>query len=309
VPRYYVVDAYGLSGIESGKPPNVDTVYRIGSMTKQFTALMLLQLAEQGKVRHTDPVEKYFPEVNRIAGRFPGAPPITLIQLATHYAGLAQEPDDTERFTTGAVSQWEQPLAAALPKLKYEHAPGTHFVYSNIGFAILGTALSRAAGQPYMEYVREHIFAPLGMVHTRFEPDEQMLTALAKGYMLRDGAADPKEPAKELKNGRGYKVPNGAVFSTVGDLARFISFEMGYGPATVLKKKTLVESQGQLFWAQPDATLGYGIGLILVRKGEFVGFGHGGSVAGFLAGAYFHPASHLGIISCAMRKGMALSLN
>jgi CubicO group peptidase (beta-lactamase class C family) len=287
---------YGLADVENGKAATTDTVYRIGSITKQFTVLMLLQLVEHGKVHLSDPVEKFFPEVNRIAGKYDGAPPITLIQLATHHAGLSQEPDDVERFTTGPVSQWEQTLIAALPNLKYEQEPDTHFIYSNIGYAILGAALSRAAGQSYIDYVQEHIFAQLGMRHTRFEPDSQMIPALAKGYVLRDGLADPKQSAEELRNGRGYKVPNGAVFTTVGDMARFVSFEMGYGPETVLNKKVLLESQSQMFWAQEDATLGYGLGLMLVRKGDTVGLGHGGSVAGFLAGEYFDPTSHLGII-------------
>ena len=120
--------SYGLADVSKGRPATTDTVYRIGSITKQFTALMLLQLVQEGKVHFSDPVEKFFPEVNQINGRYPGAPPITLIQLATHHSGLSEEPDDVERFTTGPVSQWEQILVAALPRLKYVDEPGTHFV-------------------------------------------------------------------------------------------------------------------------------------------------------------------------------------
>ena len=295
-PELIWTKSYGLADVEAKKSATADTVYRIGSITKQFTVLMLLQLVEQEKVHLSDPVEKFLPEVNRITGKYPGAPPITLIQLATHHSGLSEEPEDVERFTTGPVSQWEQTLIAALPKLKYEQEPDTHFIYSNIGYAILGAALSRAAGQSYTDYVQQHIFAPLGMRHTRFEPDDQIIPALAKGYVLHDGLADPKQPAEELRTGRGYKVPNGAVFTTVGDMARFVSFEMGYGPEIVLNKKVLLESQSQMFWAGEDAMMGYGLGLMLVRKGDTVGLGHGGLVAGFLAGEYFDPWSHLGII-------------
>ena len=133
--------SYGFADIANGRPATADTVYRIGSITKQFTSLMLLQLVRDGKVHFSDPVEKFFPEVNQVQGRYLGAPPITLIQLATHHSGLKQEPGDVERFTTGPVSQWEQTLIAALPKLQYAYEPGTHFVYSNIGYAILGAAL------------------------------------------------------------------------------------------------------------------------------------------------------------------------
>jgi CubicO group peptidase (beta-lactamase class C family) len=288
--------SYGLADIEKGKAATDDTIYRIGSITKQFTAVMLLQLVAQGKVHLSHPVEKFYPEVKEVAGKYTAAPPITLIQLATHHAGLSEEPDEDGRFTTGPVSQWEQTLIAALPKLKYEQEPGTRFIYSNIGYAILGAALSRAAGPPYADYVQEQIVAPLGMRHARFEPDEQMIPNLAKGYVLHEGLADPRQPAEELRKGRGYKVPNGTVFTTVRDMARFVSFEMGYGPEIVLNKKVLLERQSQMFWAGEDATMGYGLGLMLVRKGETVGLGHGGSVAGFLAGEYFDPSSHLGII-------------
>ena len=295
-PELVWTKSYGLADVENGKQANTATVYRIGSITKQFTALMLLQLVAQGKVHLSDPVEKFFPEVNRIKGKYPGAPPITLIQLATHHSGLSEEPEDVEKFTIGPVSQWEQTLIAALPKLKYEQEPDTHFIYSNIGYAILGAALSRAAGESYTDYIQEHIFGPLGMAHTRFEPNDQTILALAKGYVLHDGVADPKQAAEDLKSGRGYKVPNGAVFTTVSDMARFVSFEMGYGPESVLSKTVLMESQAQMFWAQDDAAMGYGIGLMLVRKGDVVALGHGGLVAGFLSGEYFDPSSHLGVI-------------
>src|SRR6185369_7767385 len=93
-----------------------DTVYRIGSITKMFTAAMLEQLVEAGTVRYSDPVEQYLPEVNSVLGRFPDAAPITLDQLVTHTSGLAVEPDDTENYVTGGpVSAWEKILITALP--------------------------------------------------------------------------------------------------------------------------------------------------------------------------------------------------
>jgi len=84
-------------------PASADTIYRIGSITKQFTALMLLQLVQAGKVQLSDPVAKYFPEVNQIPRRFPDAPPITLVQLATHTAGLAREPGDLATYLKGPL--------------------------------------------------------------------------------------------------------------------------------------------------------------------------------------------------------------
>jgi len=89
--------SYGDADIEKKIPADADTVYRIGSITKMFTALMLEQLVDAGKVHLSDPVEKYFPEIKMVQGRFPDAPPITLVQLATHTSGLGREPDNTGR--------------------------------------------------------------------------------------------------------------------------------------------------------------------------------------------------------------------
>jgi CubicO group peptidase (beta-lactamase class C family) len=85
-------------------------------------------------------------------------------------------------------------------------------------------------------------------------------------------------------------------------MARFVSFEMGYGRDTVLNKKVLLESQSQMLWTGEDATTGYGVDVMLVRKEDTLGLGHAGSVAGFLAGEYFDPTSHLGIIFLQQRR-------
>src|SRR6185312_9419596 len=140
------------------------------------------QLVDSSKVRLSDPVEKYFPEINTVKGRFANAPAITLIQLAHHTAGLSREPSDTEKYVHGAVADWDKTLIAALPQTRYQFEPDTRFFYSNIGFAILGETLSRAAGQPYLEYLPRQIFGPLGMTHTSLFQTPEMLPHLSKGY-------------------------------------------------------------------------------------------------------------------------------
>lgn len=155
--------SYGDADIERHIRANENTVYRVGSITKQFTAVMLLQLVESGRVHLSDPVEKYFPEVNRVKGRWAGAPPITLFQLATHTAGLAKEPEDLPTYTVGPVSEWESILVRTIEHISYIYEPGTRYFYSNIGYAILGAALGRAANKPYTEYVTKNILLPLGI--------------------------------------------------------------------------------------------------------------------------------------------------
>src|SRR5262249_1202609 len=188
-------------------------------------------------------------------------------------------------YLKGPVSEWEKVLIAALPRTKYDFEPGTRFSYSNIGYAILGATLSRAAGQSYVEYVSQKIFAPLGMTHTAFEPNEKIKPNLAKGYSVEGARVDAETPEREHQ-GRGYKVPNGAMYTTVGDLARFLAFELGHGPESVLKKATLDDNFTRVNSATGQLTSGYGVGFMAGRSGNRISYGHGGAVAGYLAEAY-----------------------
>lgn len=252
--------SYGNADMEKKAPADKDTIYRIGSITKMFTALMLEQLTDTATVHLSDPVEKYVPEINAVTDRYAGASPITLIQLATHTSGLGREPADTKKYITGAVADWEKLLLLALRDTHYIAEPGTIYSYSNIGYATLGLALERALGKSYLAYVPAHIFTPLGMTHTSLDATPEMLPHLSKGYDV-DGVPDASNSIRELKEGRGYKVPNGAIFTTVGDLAHFASFLMGEGPNDVLTAASRKRYQRQyLVPSSSDLTSGYGIG-------------------------------------------------
>jgi len=299
-PELLWTKSYGYADTEKKQAASKETLYRIGSVTTQFTALMLLQLVQAGKVRLSDPVEKYLPEVSRIQGRYPEAPPITLFQLATHTSGLASEPANAATFTSGSVSDWEKTLLAALPQTKYVYEPGTRVSYSNIGYAILGAALGRAAGRSYVEYVSKQIFAPLGMTRTAFEPPAQGEGSVSTGYETGSGKVDADTPRNEHR-GRGYKVPNGGAYTSIEDLARYVSFELGAGPEEVLRKETFRDTlQRYLVLTNDNAAFlasGYGIGFrYRLQEGGFAVYGHAGGVAGYEARADFDPVSRFGVI-------------
>ncbi len=291
--------SYGDADMEKKTAAGADTVYRIGSITKMFTALMLEQLVEATKVRLSDPVEKYFPEIKLVRDRMPDAPPITLIQLATHTSGLDREPDDTETYVTGSVAMWEKTLGAALTHTRYALEPGTRYSYSNIGYAILGAALARAAGESYVEYLPKHIFQPLGMTHSALEITPAIAAHLAKGYQpTGPNSVDSETARREHETGRGYKVPNGAIYTTVGDLARFASFLMGQGPETVLKLGSLEQFQlNTIVPADLNLTRGYGIGFETHRADSYIAFGHGGSVAGYTADLLMNRKAGIAVIA------------
>jgi CubicO group peptidase (beta-lactamase class C family) len=288
--------SYGLADIEEKRPASADRIYRIGSITKQFTAIALLQLNQKGAVHLTDPVEKYVPEIASVQGRSPWSPPITLLQLGTHTSGLDREPGDVDVYTSGAVKDWEKTLIAALGHTKYLYEPGTRQSYSNIGYAVLGLALGRAASQSYTQYVTNKIIRPLGLKDTSFELDSSLLPRLARGYETKDGKADRTVPDRELVTGRGYKVPNGALFTTIADLGKFVSFELGHGPKDLVDATLYEENQKHIYASDDGLHSGYGLGFGSSRRENIVLLGHGGSVAGYTAGAYFHKRSSSGIV-------------
>jgi CubicO group peptidase (beta-lactamase class C family) len=304
-PNLVWTKSYGYADAERKIPATKDTVYRLASVTKRFTGLMFLQLAERGRVHLSDPVEKYLPEVNKIQGRFPGAPPITLVQLATMTAGLVGEPKNAERYNTGPVADWEKLLTLSLPDTKYLYEPGTYHNYSNTSYAILGAALGRAAGVPYVSYVQKQIIEPLGMTRTAFEPNDQIIPFLAKGYHVDEsGKLDTQTPLRQHGN-RGKNVPAGSLYSSVGDLTRFVAFELGEGPAGILKKETLDNSFSALVAADSDLNKGDGIGFSALRlmPSNFVAVGHLGALPGYSAAVIYDRSSRTGVIMLANVTG------
>jgi CubicO group peptidase (beta-lactamase class C family) len=173
--------------------------------------------------------------------------------------------------------------------------PGTEYSYSNIGFGILGLTLSRAAGRPFMDLVTEWIFKPLGMESSTFVVGDDLWPLLTSGYAnRRDGTVNAESPAREHA-GRGYKVPNGGIYSTVADLGRFVAGLTGAAPVAILN----AESRAEVLRVQtPEGGRGrYGLGFSIqvTDEGRML-TGHGGSVSGYTAHLLFDPESRIGVI-------------
>lgn len=284
--------SFGATRSSNGRPADLDTIYRIGSVSKTVTALMLLQLVEGGTIRLTDPVERYVPEMARIAGRPPGSPPVTFIQLATHTAGLAGEPEGVGH-DAGPLAQWEAKLLAALPATSYRFEPGTRFLYSNVGYGLLALALSRAAERHYIDYVTERIFRPLGMTDTGFAVAARDRHRLAAGYMVEEnGVSDAESSAGHA--GRGYKAPVGGIYTTGTDMAKLVAFLMGAGPAGVLRPESLEAASRNLISVDRGMGEGYGLGFQLFTNGDVVLQGHGGGLPGYRALQVFDRQARTG---------------
>ena len=278
--------AFGYANTETDKMADTGTIYRIGSITKTFTATILMQLVEEGKLKLDDAVETYLPEIKNIQG-YAGSGKITFRQLASHTSGLKREPD-MAGADVGPLEQWEDKLLACIPNTSFNSRPGREFLYSNIGYALLGLALSRAAGVPYIGMVQQRILTPLHMEDTFFTLPDDKRNRLAEGIDNNNEAINMKLPLREIA-GRGYRVPNGGLYSTPGDLAKFVMAMMGKPPLLTAKSRMRMQDI-------PDGGRNYGLGLMIVTNQQLNVIGHNGSVPGYTSQFAIEQDSHYAVI-------------
>ena len=285
-------EGYGWADPEAGVAAARETIYRTGSISKSVTAVLMAVLVDDGAVSLDTPLEELVPEVGELVDRPPGASP-DLRQVASHTAGFAREPD-LPGAATGPIESWTSRILESIPTTRYRTPPGTEYSYSNIGFGILGFGLERAVGEGFMDQVGARIFEPLEMASSTFVVGEALLPALSKGHANGgDGEVDTEQPALEHA-GRGYKVPNGGVYSTVDDLARFAAGVMGRGGVSLLSDE--VRAQVLSVQTPEDPDSGYGLGFSISTVDGRVFAGHGGSVAGYTAHLLFEPATGLTVV-------------
>lgn len=286
--------AFGRADRERGTPMGSATILRVGSISKTVTAALLMRLVDRGVVSLDDPVTRYLPEFTAVRDARPGAPPVTLHHLASHTAGLIREPE-LEGAASGPIAGWEDRILASIPRTRFDSVPGMRYQYSNIGFGILGLALSRAAHRPFIELVEEEVFRPLGMTASTFVVGPELAPRLAAGYEnQRDGTIDAGQPAREHA-GRGYKVPNGGVYTTLADMGRFIGALSGEPGLRILSEA----SRREMLAVQTpkDPARGYGLGLTIRKDAEGRTLAsHGGSVAGYTAHIAFDPDTRIGVV-------------
>ena len=211
-PGSVVVLAHGVTRLGGDRRPDGSTVFQIASLTKVFTALLLVDAARRGEVWLDDPLGKHLPVP---APTFQGRP-ITLRDLATHSAGLPLRP--ASRLDRGQEDPYagytHADLLSDLAKVRLERAPGTAFQYSNFGYGLLGAALSHRTGRTFEELLQGRILGPLGMDETRLVPGPAMAGRLIQGY---EPDFRPVRPSSD-----GALAPAGGLFSTLDDMARFL---------------------------------------------------------------------------------------
>lgn len=309
-------EGFGFADTQGETPARADHLYRIGSITKPVTAMAMLRLVHLEEARFGDPVTEFVPELAEVENPYSWTPGPSIFQLATMTGGLAREPRNLPRYLVGAPRDWLDTAFRALDEVSFEYEPGTRYQYSNIGYAMLGAAVERAAGEPFMDHVKDNLLAPLGMDSSTFFPVPELEDRIAAGVTVKDdGSLDAETPAREHA-GRGYKVPNGALYSTVEDLGVFLRFLIGTGgepfdgviPASV-RQDNLTKA-----FATGDLASGYGFGFMARRLEDsdgnsFTAYGHGGGVAGYRAAAWIEPETDAAVILLRNVGGDGLNLS
>jgi CubicO group peptidase (beta-lactamase class C family) len=268
--------AYGLADREHHIPNRLDTRFRIGSMNKMFTAAAVLQLAQAGKLKLTDPLGKYLTD-------YPNketAAKVTVHHLLTHTGGTGDifGPDfDKNRLTLRTLASYVALYGQRAP----EFEPGAQFVYSNYGFILLGVLLEKVSGASYYDYVREHIFQPAGMTRTDSFSEEEKVDGRSIGYMTRGGQWQPNGdtlPPRGTSAGGGY--------STVADLANFANAVMEH--KLLNAEYTALLTTGKV---ERDPGVKYAYGFSDSTVGGVRWLGHGGGAPGMNGDLKFSPDS------------------
>lgn len=296
----------GTAVVGTDATPDADTVFRIASMTKSFTAAAVLLLRDEGRLQLDDPAAMHVPELHGQRPSHPDAPVITLRRLLSMSAGFPGDdpwgdrqqdldPDGFSAFLEGGPT--------------FAFMPGTAFEYSNLGYAILGRVIENVTGEAYRDVVRARLLEPMGMTSTGYDAAEFPSERLATGYVRRDGAFIAEPFA-----GYGAFASMGGLFSTVRDLARWVDgFVRAYATRQdddhPLSRASRLEMQQVHRMIDPELTwtsiaqlptafvVGYGFGTFVRSDMEFgTVVGHSGGYPGFGSHMRWHPASGVGVV-------------
>ena len=258
-----LMKAYGMANVEKGIPNSPATIFRLASVTKTFTAIAVLQLVESGKLKLDDALSKYVPD-------FPNGEKIQISQLLSHTAGV---PDFISLEEAG--------------RRGLEFAPGTRIDYSNNGYHLLGKVIERVSGQPWDEYLKQHVFTPLGMSHTGYDRNPE-LAGRATPYVVGADGAYASIPLPDAREADAA----GGMYSTVEDMARWAQ-ALPLGKLLRSETLELASTPGTL----PDGRrTSYGYGWMTSTYRGLREVGHGGDITGYNTFVARYPDEKLTVI-------------
>jgi len=269
---------YGMADLELGVPVEPDMVFRLGSITKQFTAVSVLMLAAEGKLALGDPITKYLPDVPT------GGKTITVEHLLTHTSGIKSYTNMEEWLQMWRKDMTPGEIIGLSKDKPLEFDPGTRWNYNNTGYVILGALIEKVSGETYEGFVTAHIFAPLGMKHSHYGNVEPVIPRRVPGYQMgKDGFVN----APYLSMTQPYAA--GSLLSSVDDLAVWSDAVFS---GKLVGKEWLDKAFTPYRLADGESS-GYGYGWFVANDRGHLSIEHGGGINGFTSYEMTFPADGL----------------
>ncbi|MDB5209960.1 MAG: serine hydrolase [Sediminibacterium sp.] len=266
--------AFGMANMELDVAMQADNIFRIGSITKQFTAVAILQLVEQGKLNLQDEITRFIPDYPVHEYR------ITIEHLLTHTSGIPDYAGLKDTVQRAKSDLTPARMIEVFKNLPMRFAPGTKWEYSNSGYFLLGYVIEKITGKTYADYLQENIFKPLGMTHSQYANDVTLIKKRATGYTLGEkGYVN----AAYLSMTQPYAA--GAIQSTVEDLFKWNQAVTSY---KLVKKENLDKAFTRYTLADGKETA-YGFGWRMGNVYESPSLWHGGLISGYMSMAVYLP--------------------
>jgi CubicO group peptidase (beta-lactamase class C family) len=277
--------SYGSANLELNVPNTRTTKFRIGSITKQFTAACILLLEERGKLGVDDPIAKYYADAPATWSK------VTLKHLLQHTSGIHSYTDDPTFGTFTKLPNTPEAIVSRVRDKPLEFETGTRFQYSNTGYILLGMVIEKVSGQKYTDFLQANVLDPLGLKDTGYDVNALVLPQRAAGYSRKDG---------RIRNSTylDMTVPYsaGALYSTVDDLLRW---ERGLFGGKLLSKASLAKMTTPGDQGEKD----YGFGLFIQKKDNHAEIQHGGAIHGFNAQLTYLPDRDYVIVALSNLNG------
>jgi CubicO group peptidase (beta-lactamase class C family) len=263
------VGTTGLRELFTKSPVTADTVFRIASMTKSFTAMAVMKLREQGKLSLDDPAERYVPELKGLKYPTSDSPRITVRHLLSHAEGFPEDNPWGDQQLAATEEEFSAMMRRGIP---FSNAPGLAYEYSNYGFAILGRIVQNVSKMPYRQYIATEILKPLGMTATTLEPTAVPADRLAHGYRWED---EQWKEEPQLPDGAFGAM--GGMLTSLNDLARYVSVYLGAwpprdGPETAPISRASLREMQQVWRSRPAVVTRSSSGVVQLNAG---GYGYG----------------------------------
>ncbi len=298
----------GYRDIAAKAPVDADTVFRIASMTKSFTAMSILKLRDEGKLSLDDPADRYVPELKGLTYPTTDSPRVTIRHLLSHSEGFPEDNPWGDRQLADTDAQMSEMMRRGIP---FSNAPGIAYEYSNYGFAILGRIVSNVSGRPYAAYVSDNILRPLGMSATTLSQSDVPAMKLAHGYRWED----EKWKDEELL-AHGAFGSMGGMLTSVRDLSKYVGAFLAAwpprdGPETLPVRRASLREMQQAWrpsftrvsrdrssGAIQLTTSSYAFGLRVTQTCDFrLMVAHSGGLPGFGSQMRWLPDYGVGIIA------------